>query len=178
MDLPGDNLSGAAGAIFGDWQVGGIVTATSGEMMTIDMSRDRPRLRTGRLTPNRPDANPGVDPRLGDAPDNFLNPDAYLVQPAGYIGNLARGSVAGPGRFITDLSLIKNIPFGASESTVVSFRAEFFNIFNRANFRRPSTRWATGNFDSPTPRISGTFGKSTSTSDTSRQIQFALRISF
>ena len=178
-DLPGDNLTGAAGAIFGNWQVGGIITATSGEMMTVDMSGDRARLQTGRLTPSRPDANPGVDQRLGEAPDNYLNPDAYLVQPAGYIGNLARGSLAGPGRFITDLSFVKNIPFGSWESTMLTFRAEFFNIFNRANFSTPSTRWATGNLDSPTgPRISGTFGKSTRTVDTSRQIQFALRISF
>ena len=179
VDLPGDNMTGAAGAIFGNWQVGGIVTATSGEMMTVDMSSDRARLQTGRLTPNRPDRIPGVDLVIGETPDNYLNPDAYTVQPAGYIGNLARGSIEGPGRFITDISLIKNIPFGSWESTSLSFRAEFFNIFNRANFSVPSSRWATGNFDSPTgPRISGTFGKSTSTVDTSRQIQFALRISF
>ncbi len=177
-DLPGDNLSGAAGKIFGNWQLGGIITATSGEMMTIDMSGDRARLRTGRLTPSRPDAVPGVDPIIGNTPDNYLNPDAYSVQPAGFLGNLARGTIEGPGRFITDLSLVKKIPFGPSESTMVTFRAEFFNIFNRPNFRSPSSRWATGNFNSPTPRISGTFGKSTSTTDTSRQIQFALRISF
>ncbi len=178
-ELPGDNLSGAAGAIFGNWQVGGIVTATSGEMMTVDMSGDRARLRTGRLTPNRPDRIPGVELVIGDAPDNYLNPDAYTVQPAGYIGDLARGSIEGPGRFLTDLSLIKNIPFGSWESTRLSFRAEFFNIFNRANFSVPGSRWATGDFDNPNgPRLSGTFGKSTSTVDTSRQIQFALRISF
>ena len=179
VDLPGNNWTGAAGHIFGNWQVGGIVTATSGEMMTVDMSGDRARLRTGRLTPSRPDAVPGVDPIIGDAPDNYLNPDAYSVQPAGYIGNLARGTLEGPGRFITDISLVKNFPFGPGESTMVSFRAEFFNIFNRANFRSPSTRWAVGALDRPSgPRISGTFGKSTSTTDTSRQIQFALRISF
>jgi hypothetical protein len=178
VDLPGANLTGAAGHILGNWQIGGIVTATSGEMMTVDMSGDRARLSTGRLTPSRPDAVPGVEPVIGETPDNYLNPDAYTVQPAGYIGNLARGAIEGPGRFIADLSLIKKIPFGASESTNVEFRAEFFNIFNRANFSPPSSRWATGNFDSPTPRISGTFGKSTRTTDTSRQIQFALRINF
>ncbi len=172
-------MTGAAGAIFGDWQVGGIVTATSGEMMTVGMSGGRARLRTGRLTPSRPDRISGVDLVIGETPDNYLNPDAYTVQPAGYIGNLARGSIEGPGRFVTDLSLIKNIPFGSWESTMLTFRAEFFNIFNRASFSVPNSRWATGNLDSPTgPRLSGTFGKSTRTVDTSRQIQFALRISF
>ena len=174
VELPGANLSGAAGAIFGNWQVGGIVTATSGEMMTVDQAGDRTRLRTGRLTPNRPDAVPGVNPFIGDAPDNYLNPAAYAVQPAGFLGTVGRGGLEGPGRFVTDLSLIKNIPFGLTESTAVQFRAEIFNMFNRANFRSPGTRV----FRNSRGSVDGGFGKSTATTDTSRQIQFALRISF
>ena len=172
-------MTGAAGAIFGNWMFGGIVTATSGAMLTVDMGFDNARMRTGRLTPLRPDAVPGVDPFIGDAPDNYLNGAAFSVPEEGFLGDVGRGTLEGPGRFITDLSLIKQIPFGSWESTRLTFRAEFFNIFNKANFSPPSSRWATGDFNNPNgPRLSGTFGKSTSTVDTSRQIQFALRISF
>ena len=174
VDLPGANLTGAARAIFGNWQVGGIVTATSGAMLTVDMGFDNARIRTGRLTPLRPDAVPGVEAFIGEAPDNYLNGAAYSVPQAGFLGTVGRGDLEGPGRFITDLSLIKQIPFGLTESTSLEFRAEFFNIFNRTNFDDPNT----GVFPRSNGRVSATFGKSTDTTDTSRQIQFALRINF
>jgi len=174
VDLPGSNLTGAARAIFGNWMFGGIVTATSGAMLTVDMGFDNARMRTGRLTPLRPDAVPGVDPFIGDAPDNYLNGAAFSVPEEGFLGDVGRGTLEGPGRFITDLSLIKQIPFGLTESTSLEFRAEFFNIFNRTNFDDPNT----GVFRTSSGRVGGTFGKSEATTDTSRQIQFALRINF
>ena len=167
-------MTGAARAIFGNWQVGGIVTDTSGASLTVDMGFDNARIRTGRLTPLRPDAVPGVDPFIGDAPDNYLNGAAFSVPEEGFLGDVGRGTLEGPGRFLTDLSLIKQIPFGLTESTNLEFRAEFFNIFNRANFDDPNT----GVFRSSSGRVGGTFGKSEATTDTSRQIQFALRINF
>jgi len=143
-------------------------------MLTVDMGFDNARMRTGRLTPLRPDAVPGVDPFIGESPDNWLNGDAYSVPEAGFLGDVGRGGLEGPGRFITDFSLIKQIPFGLTESTSLEFRAEFFNIFNRTSFEAPNT----GVFRTAAGRVGGTFGKSEATTDTSRQIQFALRINF
>jgi hypothetical protein len=52
----------------------------------------------------------------------------------------------------------------------LQFRAEIFNLLNRANFNTP-------NLIVFTPSgLSGTAGAITSTSTTSRQVQFALKL--
>jgi hypothetical protein len=57
---------------------------------------------------------------------------------ANLLGNAGRNSITGPGLFNLDFSLYKNFPIRKiSESASVQFRAEFFNILNRANFGAP-----------------------------------------
>jgi hypothetical protein len=56
------------------------------------------------------------------------------------------------------------------ERTEVEFRAEIFNLLNRANFNTPSLIVFTP------AGLSGTAGAITSTSTTSRQVQFALKL--
>ncbi|MDA2935175.1 TonB-dependent receptor, partial [Acidobacteria bacterium AH-259-D05] len=140
VDLPGDNLGGAAGKILGGWQVGGIVTATSGEQMTILITFDRAGMAAGTLRVQRPDFIPGIDPFVGDLPTGYMNPFAFAVPKRGYLGNLGRGTIVGPERYTADLSLVKKVQWGDDASQTVQFRAEFFNLLNRANFRNPSTR--------------------------------------
>ena len=91
----------------------------------------------------------------------------------GFFGNVSRGSVEGSGFASLDLSLLKN--FSVSEEAQMQFRAEVFNILNRANFQGPTR--ANEPIDrrgNPVP----TFGELTETVSTSRQIQFALKITF
>ena len=64
-----------------------------------------------------------------------------------------------------DLSLFKQ--FSVTERSKLQFRAEVFNLNNSAYFNAPST-----NIDVATG------GQVTSTSNTPRQIQFALRLVF
>ena len=59
-----------------------------------------------------------------------------------------------------------------SENFNAQFRAEVFNIFNRANFASPTDNSTV--FDPVGSRISSA-GLVTSTQTTSRQIQFALK---
>jgi len=54
----------------------------------------------------------------------------------------------------------------------LQFRAEAFNILNRANFGQPSIGVYAGT------NISPSAGVITSTATTSRQLQFALKLSF
>ncbi len=54
------------------------------------------------------------------------------------LGNSGRNAVYGPGLVNFDFSLVKDTHFG--EKLNAEFRAEIFNIFNRANFNPP---WAT-----------------------------------
>jgi hypothetical protein len=67
-----------------------------------------------------------------------------------------------------DLSFLKNTRIG--ERMNLQFRAEFFNILNRANFNFPNAITFT-----PTG-VSPTAGLITSTSTFSRQIQFGLKL--
>jgi hypothetical protein len=69
-----------------------------------------------------------------------------------------------------DLSLFKNT--AVSERANVQFRAEFFNLFNRANFGTPNAILFSNG------AISSTAGLITATATTSRQIQFGLKLIF
>jgi hypothetical protein len=89
---------------------------------------------------------------------------------SGRFGTLGRNTFRAPGYKQFDIALIKNTPFGRrgkSDLGLVEFRAEFFNVFNIANFSLPSN----------TVRGSG-FGIISHTAGTSRQIQFSLKLIF
>ena len=66
------------------------------------------------------------------SPNRWYNPNMFTSPIPGYIGNVGRGVLTGPGLFNWDFSLHKDTPIG--ERVNLQFRAEFFNILNRANF--------------------------------------------
>ena len=81
----------------------------------------------------------------------------------------------GPGLQNFDFSLFKNTKIPKiSETFNVQFRAEFFNILNRANFSPPPLTNLQA-FDATGVAVPG-FGTITTTQTTSRQIQFALKV--
>jgi hypothetical protein len=69
------------------------------------------------------------------------------VPPPQDAGDLPRYSFRGPGYSNLDMSLFKKFPLGAlGEAAEVQFRAEFFNVLNRANFEDPAVNINAGNF--------------------------------
>ena len=83
----------------------------------------------------------------------------------------------GPGLMNLDFSIFKNNPIkSVSETLNLQFRAEFFNILNRANFAVPD--WNSGNDDifDATGAPNGTAGLLTTTVTDPREIQFALKL--
>ncbi len=70
----------------------------------------------------------------------------------------------------TDFSAHQEILF--TERLNLQFRAEFFNIFNHTNFNTPNPVVYTAATGGPSP----TAGVITSTSTSSRQIQFGLKL--
>jgi hypothetical protein len=81
--------------------------------------------------------------------------------------------VMGPGESKLDVSVFKNNHIRRiSETFNAQFRAEFFNVLNRANFASPTDNSTV--FDQRGNPISSA-GLITSTQTTSRQIQFALK---
>jgi hypothetical protein len=89
------------------------------------------------------------------------------------LGNEGRNSLIGPGLVGVDSSLSKTIPVArVSETFKAQFRADFFNIINRANFTSPNDNRAIINPDGTAVPFAG---KITLTNTTSRQIQFSLK---
>ncbi|MSO21366.1 MAG: hypothetical protein EXQ56_13090 [Acidobacteria bacterium] len=175
-DLPlAKNSTGLTKAVLGDWQVNGLLTLTDGSPVNINLTFNRSRSgNTGYADNNdRPNLKTGFsnNPQIGD-PNQWYDRSAFELQPAGYFGNLAKNTVISPGLATFDFSLIKNFRLG--ESRNIEFRSEFFNLLNRANFGVPDRFIFVNATGVPSP----TAGLIRSTSTSSRQIQFALKLSF
>jgi hypothetical protein len=164
------DLHGFANAAFGGWSVNSIITLQSGFPMTPQLSYN-PSNDGDTRNPVRPFANPDFHGpiKLGK-PSQWFNPAAFLAPPAnsGFWGNLGRDTLVGPGLATWDFSTFKDTRI--HEHLTAEFRAELFNLLNRANFNTPNLIVFT-----PTG-VSGTAGAITSTSTTSRQVQFALKL--
>jgi hypothetical protein len=105
------------------------------------------------------------DPKFGTFPQCF-----------NLQGNSGRNILTGPGTSNLDFSVFKNnYVKRISENFNLQFRAEFFNILNRANFAPPTNPDDTDIFD-PSGSPTGVAGLLTSTTTDAREIQFALKI--
>jgi hypothetical protein len=169
--FPGNSLGGLAAVLGKGWEMSGILTAASGNPFTITLGSNRSQ--DGNSTaPDRPDLVPGRsnNPVLGKV-EQWYDPTAFAFPRAGFYGNLGRNTVIGPGRVTFNFSLVK--AFNLSEAHTLTFRSEFFNLFNRANFGLPNRTafLANGSY-------AGNAGVIQSLATTSRQIQFGLKYSF
>jgi hypothetical protein len=152
------SATGFSDAIFGGWDIGGIMNARSG--LPVNVLVTRPDVvymdaagnvfsnplagRTAVMnTPGggasrnvrRPDLIPGVDPFIQDGGLLFLNPAAFAAPKPGTFGNLERNSLHGPSFRQVDFVASKHWPFSPERN--VEFRFEVFNVFNTANFSNP-----------------------------------------
>lgn len=166
-----------AGWALSGWQLGGIYKASSGQPFTPILGGDP--LGT-KLDETAEPPNWVVGPGCQYL-SNPGNPNQYIKtqclafpNPGNLRGNLGRNTVIGPGLANLDFSLFKNNRIRRiSEAFSVQFRAEFFNVFNRANFASPTDNRIV--FD-PTGNPTSGAGLITSTQTPSRQIQLALKV--
>lgn len=166
----GRNLRGVAGAVASGWTVNSIVTVQSGFPFTPQLSYN-PSNNGDTRNPVRSFVNPAFQgPVILGNPNQWFNPAAFLAPPtnSGFYGNLGRDTLTGPGLATWDLSFLKDTRL--REKLNLQFRAELFNVLNRANFNTPNAVVFTPSGVSPTA------GVITSTSTTSRQIQFGLKL--
>ncbi|MGB7285173.1 MAG: carboxypeptidase-like regulatory domain-containing protein [Candidatus Acidiferrum sp.] len=156
--------------LIGNWQLSGIETAQSGLSFTPQLSYN-PSNDGDTRNPVRPSWNPNFKgPVILGGPNEYFNPDAFIQPLSGTYGNVGRNVLQGPGLVETDISLTKTFSF--SERLNLQFRSEFFNIFNHANFNVPNPVVYAAATGGPSP----TAGVITSTTTTSRQIQFGLKL--
>ena len=164
------NVEGWRDALVSGWTVSSIVTAQSGFPFTPQLSYN-PSNNGDTRNPVRPFLDPTLKgPVILGNPNQWFNPKAFLAPPvnSGFYGNVGRDTYIGPGLATWDFSVLKNTRI--RESLNLQFRAEFFNLLNRANFNTPNLIVFTPSGSSPTA------GAITSTSTTSRQVQFALKL--
>ncbi len=177
------NGGGVVSAVLGNWQASNIVTARGG--LPVNVTIDRPStfsaanptgVATGYTTNQRPNRVPGValTPQTGAGIANWINPAAFAPVTGGGYGNAGRNLLRGPGLWQTDLGLAKNIPI--REQAQLQFRAEFFNLFNRAQYGLPAADLSGG------PGVFGVITTPVNTSPvgtgTPREMQFALRLDY
>ncbi|HEY3823710.1 MAG TPA: carboxypeptidase regulatory-like domain-containing protein [Bryobacteraceae bacterium] len=164
------NASGLAERLAGGWQLNGIATMLSGFPLTPQDGSNRSGDGDTR-NPDRPSLNTAFSgPVVTGNPNQWFNPNAFVLSMPGTWGSLGRGVYNGPGLAEVDMSLFKRI--AVTERTNLQFRAEFFNVQNRANFATPNAIVFSNGLVSPSA------GLISSTVTSSRQIQFGLKLMF
>jgi hypothetical protein len=116
---------------------------------------------------NRPDQMPGCNPYAADhGKQQWINASCFPAATPGQLGNANRVPVVGPDFVNTDFSIIKQFAL-PREGMGLNFRAEFFNLFNHAQFGLPVS-------DISAPG----FGAVNSIVNNPRLVQFALKLTF
>ena len=182
---------GFAGKILGGWQMSGVTILQTGSPFNITEPTDRSLTGAGA---NRPDVTGTavvfLDPRNTDTTNGSVNrlfngtgggtataatnpffrrvgSGTSLALGGGRFGTLGRNVFHGPGDINFDFTMMKRTRVG--ENKTIEFRAEFFNIFNHANFDNPTAaNLSIGSLN---------FGRVTTTAEP-RLIQFALKFHF
>ena len=177
----------------GGWSVDSLLSARSGLPVNITVSRSSSALADGNNQNQRPNRVPGQSIYLGKGIRSWLNPAAFRLPAAGTWGNLERNAAVGPTLWQDDAAAEK--VFHLTERNGLIFRAEAFNLFNRAQYGQPNSTLSTAkctaasNFCTPdglTISPPATFGQITSTinstglvgTGTPRVLEFALRLTY
>ncbi len=164
-------------AVFGNWQMSGIITLQSGRPFNISSSGDRSAGAAGKseygdLTGNLTLTGGSRGQQIAryfDTTGCVPVTPACAVQQArpGTYGTLGRNILRGPNFKNADLSISRAFPLKFRDSARLSFRSEFFNAFNRVNLGLPNG--TIGN---------SSFGRVTSTDGGPRILQFSLKAEF
>lgn len=159
----GGSTGRVAGQAIGGWQVGSILTATSGSFATVTQPTSFEGSRADYI--GGPAALEGWRDTLA-----FLNPAAFRPVPVSTAsgaavrgGTVGRNSIQTPGSWTVDLSLGKT--FSIREGLRIQIRADAFNALNHTNLGGLQTGINSSNF-----------GRLTSAG--SRSMQLNARLSF
>jgi hypothetical protein len=167
----GTNWNAATNTILGNWQVTLIERISSGfpDPLIDSNNQSGTTFNTGGNDNNwnRPSQVSGCNVYSANhSALQYINPACFVAPPTGELGNASRVPVVGPDFVNTDFSVIKQFAL-PREGMGLNFRAEFFNLWNHAQFGLPVNDInAEG------------FGAVNSTVNNPRLIQFALKLTF
>ena len=178
--------SPAMDLLAGGWSVNTQLSARAGLPVNVTLSRSSRELVDGNNVDQRPNRVPGVPLYLGSRSiSHWINPAAFSLPAVGAWGDAGRNLVTGPPLWQDDSAIEKN--FHLTERNNVIFRAEAFNIFNRAQYGQPSGSLSvTTKSGVRTLTVPASFGAITSTvnsaglvgTGTPRVLEFSLRITY
>jgi hypothetical protein len=170
----GASMHGLAGTLLGGWQFSSIASARTGRPVNIVVTRKTTDLPDQNNGSQRPNAVPGVSVYSSNqTPGGWLNPAAFAVPAVGVWGNLGRNIARGPGLWQIDPALTKRTQL--REFTSLEFRAEAFNILNRAQYGDPVNSISNA---AQFGKITAPINTGATGSGTPRQFQFMLRLAF
>ncbi|HEX3892630.1 MAG TPA: carboxypeptidase-like regulatory domain-containing protein [Terracidiphilus sp.] len=169
----GNGWNDATNAIVGDWQLTLIERVSSGFPVPLIDSNNQ----SGSFFQNggngnnwnRPDRVAGCNAYSANHSKlQWINDACFTVPVAGELGNASRVPVVGPDFVNTDFSVIKQFAL-SREGMGLNFRAEFFNLFNHAQFGSPVNDISL---------LGSGFGAVNSTVNNPRLVQLALKLTF
>lgn len=163
----GRNWNRAVDALVGGWQVNGIYTYTTGFPISVTAANNCTGCGIQTLRPNNNGHTAELSGSVSQRLNDYFN-TAVFSQPAAFtFGNVGRTlpDVRNPSAHNIDLSLFKI--FKPVERLTVEFRAEAFNLLNQVVFGGPGTAIN-----------SNSLGVISSQANSSRDIQFAMKLLF
>ncbi len=169
------NNPGIPRALLGGWEWDSLATGRSGLPVNITVDRASSALPDGNSNNQRPNYVSGVSlvPSGGSTPNLWINPAAFAVPAPGTWGNLGRNAFNGPTLWQIDTALAKQVHF--TERASLQFRAECFNLLNRAQYGNPlADISAPASFG----HITNLINTSPTGSGTPRQFQLSLHFQF
>lgn len=120
--------------LVGGWTLSGITTFMTGNPFSVTVAGDRANV--GGFPFQR--ANRSCDGNLERGSrtiDRYFDTGCFSTTPLGTFGNGGRNIIEIPGLNNWDFSVLKDFPL--TERARLQFRAEFFNLFNHAQFGAP-----------------------------------------
>ena len=171
----GSSWSGPVNVALGNWEVDVIERATTGFPIFVvnSFNQSDVNFQANAQSLNRPNQTckaASSHPTI----QQWFNTNCFAAAPVGQLGDASRTPVSGPRYINTDFSAIKHFPLPFREGMGLDFRAEFFNLFNHAQFGLPNSDIGTS-FGNPN---SSSFGIINETVNDARLIQFALKLKF
>jgi hypothetical protein len=165
FSVPFDKISALPKRLTEGWTLNGITHIASGFPVPIYMTGDLSLVGTGSSYGedngvDRPNyiGGLGLTENVRNTPNHQLfNASAFTPEALGTIGNSAPDFFHGPGQFQTDLGVQKITRIHEDMSFLI--RAEFFNVFNHAQFINPSGNFSSPQFNQVTSAMPGRIGQ-------------------
>ena len=167
---------GVVRTILGGWSLSTIASSQTGLPFNITVDRSNGSVPgdyaiSGQERPNYV-YGVALTPPRGSTPAEWVNPAAFSIPASGTFGNLGRNAFRARSISDVDLALAKDVSL--AERATVRFRADVFNVLNRAQYGAPNADLSQTTFGVITTTISSyATGRGTP-----REFQLSAKISF